>query len=152
MDNFKQLKTSLAHLTPLIEDWFYQRQVSHYSLQIRIEQEGDMWSRGERIVILVPVTLLLLGSLLLFLTFPQITHIPRFSFTSEQRTEEGFLAWTRKQQQRRERVARICASDLGLKGSLRADTMQYSFLFNPDHNLLGCLQPKVRLTTFALIS
>ena len=104
-----------------------------------------MWSR-ERIVILVPVTFL--SSLLLVFTFPQITYIPSFSFTSEQRTEEEFLAWMRKQQQRR---ARICATDVGLKGSLRANTMQYSFLFNPDHNLLGCLQPKVRLTTFDLI-
>ena len=106
-----------------------------------------MWSR-ERLVILVPVTLLLGGSLLLF-TFPQMTYIPCFSFTSEQRSEEGFLAWMRKQQQRRARVARICASDLSLRDSQRANAMQYYFLFNPDHNLLGCLQPKVRQTKFS---
>ena len=102
-----------------------------------------MWSR-ERILILIPVTLIL-GSLLLF-TFPQLTNIPCFSLISEQRTEEEFLAWMRTQLERRARVAKVCASDLSLRDSPQqgANVMRYSFLFNPDHNILGCLQPKVR--------
>ena len=121
-------------------------QVSNYTLQIRKEREAGMWSTlwsRERLVVLLPAALLLLGSLL-FLAFPRMTYIPCFSFTSEQRTEEVFLAWMRKQQQRRARVARVCASDPSLRESERPDTMQYHFLFNPDHNLLGCLLPKVR--------
>merc|ERR1719239_1243891 len=54
-----------------------------------------------------------------------------------------------KQQERRARVARTCASDPNLRNSLRASGgMEYSFLFDPDHNLLGCLQPKVGSTTW----
>ena len=105
-----------------------------------------MWSR-ERIVIIIPATLLL-GSLLLS-TFPQLTYIPCFSLVSEQRTEEDFLEWMIKQQERRARVARTCASDPSLRNSQRASGgMEYSFLFDPDHNLLGCLQPKVIEATF----
>ena len=104
-----------------------------------------MWSR-ERILIIIPATLLL-GSLLLS-TFPQLTYIPCFSLVSEQRTEEDFLEWMIKQQERRARVARTCASDPSLRNSQRASGgMEYSFLFDPDHNLLGCLQPKVKLLT-----
>ena len=98
-----------------------------------------MWSR-ERILIIIPATLLLCS--LLLSTFPQLTYIPCFSLVSEQRTEEDFLEWMIKQQERRARVARMCASDPNLRNSQRAG-MEYSFLFDPDHNLLGCLQPKV---------
>ena len=138
MDNLKQLKTSWVHLLNSSNRWL---RTGKPLLFTDNNRAGDMWPR-EKILILLPLTLLLLGSLLLF-TFPQITYIPCFS--SEQRTEEEFLAWTRKQQQRRARVAKICESDLGLRMShQRANLMHFSFLFNPDHNLLGCLQPKVR--------
>ena len=95
--------------------------------------------------ILVPLAaLLLIGSFLLF-TYPQMNYIPCFSFVSEQRREEEFLAWMREQQQRKARVAKICESDPSMRDSQRASesVMRFSFLFNPDHNLLGCLQPKV---------
>ena len=106
-----------------------------------------MWSR-DRILIIIPPTLLLLGSLLLLSTFPQLTYIPCFSLVSEQRTEEDFLEWMIKQQERRARVAKTCASYPRFRESQRASGgMEYSFLFDPDHNLLGCLQPKVRKAT-----
>ena len=106
-----------------------------------------MWSR-ERILIIIPPTLLLLGSLFLLSTFPQLTYIPCFSLVSEQRTGEDFSEWMIKQQERRARVAKTCASDPRLREWQRASGgMEYSFLFDPDHNLLGCLQPKVREAT-----
>ena len=88
--------------------------------------------------------------LALFLCLLITVNFPKFSDVSCSspivRTEEDFVGWVREQQERKSRVAKVCAEDPRWKDSwLRSPNYwQYSFLHNQEHSLLGCLQPKVR--------
>ena len=80
-----------------------------------------------------------------------LAHLPRCA-----KREEKFVAWARKQQRRRAKVAKGCASDLGWmddQWERSPNKKQAHFVYNTDHKILACLQPKVtdHLTDFRFI-
>ena len=94
--------------------------------------------------ILIAFLLALFLCLLIRVNFPKFSDV---SCSSPMvRTEDDFVVWVREQQQRKAKVAKVCAEDPRWKDSwLRSPNFwQYSFLHNQEHSLLGCLQPKVR--------
>ena len=100
-----------------------------------------MWYK-DRILIVLLLALFL--CLLIHVNFPKFSDV---SCSSPMvRTEEDFVGWVREQQERKAKVAKVCAEDPRWKDSwLRSPNYwQYSFLHNQEHSLLGCLQPKVR--------
>ena len=94
--------------------------------------------------ILIAFLLALFLCLLITVNFPKFSDVSCSS--SMVRTEEDFVVWVREQQERKAKVAKVCAEDPRWKDSwLRSPNFwQYSFLHNQEHSLLGCLQPKVR--------
>ena len=94
--------------------------------------------------------------LALFLCLLIHVNLPKFSDISCSspivRTEEDFVVWVREQRERKAKVAKVCAEDPSWKDSwLRSPNYwQYSFLYNQEHSLLGCLQPKVKLEVLKL--
>ena len=105
-----------------------------------------MWSKDRLFTFLL---LLFLASNLLLFNDPALAPLSCSPPPSrEERGEEKFVAWAREQQRRRANVARGCASDLSWKESeweRSPNKKQAHFIYNPDHKILGCLQPKVRL-------
>ena len=100
--------------------------------------------------ILIAFLLALFLCLLIHVNFPKFSDV---SCSSPMvRTEDDFVVWVREQQQRKVKVAKVCAEDPTWKDSwLRSPNYwQYSFLYNQDHSLLGCLQPKVKLEVLKL--
>ena len=100
--------------------------------------------------ILIAFLLALFLCLLIHVNFPKFSDV---SCSSPMvRTEDDFVVWVREQQQRKVKVAKVCAEDPRWKDSwLRSPNYwQYSFLYNQDHSLLGCLQPKVKLEVLKL--
>ena len=95
--------------------------------------------------ILIAFLLALFLCLLIRVNFPKFSDV---SCSSPMvRTEDDFVVWVREQQQRKAKVAKVCAEDPTWKDSwLRSPNYwQYSFLYNQEHSLLGCLQPKVKV-------
>ena len=94
--------------------------------------------------ILIVFLLALFLCLLIHVNFPKFSDASCSS--SMKRTDEDFVVWVREQQERKSKVAKVCAEDPSWKDSwLRSPNFwQYSFLHNQEHSLLGCLQPKVR--------
>ena len=100
--------------------------------------------------ILIVFLLALFLCLLIHVNFPKFSDV---SCSSPMvRTEDDFVVWVREQQQRKATVAKVCAEDPRWKDSwLRSPNYwQYSFLYNQEHSLLGCLQPKVKLEVLKL--
>ena len=113
--------------------------VSHFCLQISL----IMRSKDRLLIFLL--LLFLASNLLLFLPFPSLSCSSLLS--SEEREKEKFVAcWAKEQQQRRANVAKGCASDLSwmeYEWERSPNNRQAHFIYNPDHNILACLQPKV---------
>ena len=106
-----------------------------------------MWCKDK---ILIAFLLALFLCLLIHVNFPKLSDASCSS--SMVGTEEDFVGWVREQQGRKAKVAKMCAEDPRWKDSwLRSPNYwQYSFLYNQEHSLLGCLQPKVRLEVLKL--
>ena len=96
------------------------------------------------------VFMLALFCLLIHVNFPKFSDIS--CSAPIVRTEEDFVVWVREQRERKAKVAKVCAEDPIWKDSwLRSPNYwQYSFLYNQEHSLLGCLQPKVKLEVLKL--
>ena len=100
--------------------------------------------------VLIVFMLALFLCLLIHVNFPKFSDISCSSPIV--RTEEDFVVWVREQRERKAKVAKVCAEDPIWKDSwLRSPNYwQYSFLYNQEHSLLGCLQPKVKLEVLKL--
>jgi len=104
-----------------------------------------MWSKDRLLVF--PLLLFLSYSLFLF----NPTLVPLSCSSPKERGEERVVAWAREQHRRRANLARACASDLSWtknEWERSPNNKQTHFIYNPDHNILGCLQPKVGSTTW----
>ena len=101
-----------------------------------------MWSKDQLLIFL-----LLLFLVYNLLHFSPTLLAPLSSCSPDERGEEFFFTWVREQQQRRANVAKTCASDTSWMEDdweKSPNNKQAHFIYNPDHNILGCLQPKVR--------
>ena len=90
------------------------------------------------------IFLFFLASNLLLFNNPTLAPLSCSSPPSE--SEEKFVAWAKEQLERRATLAKGCASDLSWKKSeweRSPNGKQAHFIFNPDHSILACLQPKV---------
>ena len=100
-----------------------------------------MWSKDRLFIFL-----LLLFLILSLLLFNNPTLAPLSCSPPPSKSEEKFVAWAKEQQERRATVAKGCAVDLSWTKSeweRSPNEKQAHFIYNPDHNILACLQPKV---------
>ena len=101
-----------------------------------------MWSKGQLLIFFL--FLLVQVVLLYLILLPMLCSSPPLR---EQRTDKELVGWLHEQQRRKSKVATTCASDLAWmeeNWQRSPNNKQGHFLYNQDHNILGCLQPKVR--------
>ena len=101
-----------------------------------------MWSKGQLLIFFL--FLLVQAVLLYLILLPMLCSSPPLR---EQRTDKELVGWLVEQQRRKSMVAITCASDLAWmeeNWQRSPNNKQGHFLYYQDHNILGCLQPKVR--------